>query len=84
MSNQVVRDDTSKFSVSTIVVNGRVKNKFETAVALNGQTKWRVVELYETHEDAKIGHYKWFDMVKDSSFHLGDYEEFLLDYPDDK
>ena len=76
------RDNTDNFCVSTIKTNERNENQFETALSSRrGLTKtWKVVELYDTFEESKKGHYKWLDLVQKKNFDISEIKEVFYDY----
>ncbi len=73
------RNDSDQYAISTINANDRDSKQFETAIASKEEGGWKVVELYETFEESKIGHTKWLDMTKSNLFNLNDHEEVFAD-----
>lgn len=44
--------------------------KYETAIAVDGEFDWRVVEGYETEEEALEGHKKYVSMTEEEINHV--------------
>ena len=57
-------DQSGLFRISTAFVFDREEQPYETAIMIN-RFEMKIVELYNTKDEANIGHEKWVEKAKD-------------------